>query len=367
MTVELDAGAALGWRAAQHALGGAAATGVVGIAERVVATRAWPPEVAELAFAIRRAEPDRGAVGRALEAGELVQSYAFRGGSYVFTPAVAAVLLAVRTASRVWETRRWQRQIGHEIEDWEPLRSAVRERLADGPATRAEIAAHLSRSASLAHLADAAASGSGSDSLYKPLHWWGDIAFGSPREGVSTFRLLRDDPRWPGPLDVDDAGREAVRLYLRAYGPATAANLQYWLGEGLSAPRRRLTGWLEDLAAEVTEVDVDGVEMFVLSSTLDDIRAAAPTSAISLLPGHDPWVLGPGTADPRIVAPQRRALLSSGRATVLRGGFVVGTWRRAGQLVAVEWFDEAGAAPRAALEDAVRQLGRACGSELRLR
>ena len=84
----------------------------------------------------------------------------------------------------------------------------------------------------LAHLA-AAATGTGADCLYKPLHWWGDICFGPSRDGESTFRLLRDDPHWPGLPSVDDAGREAIRLYLSAYGPASSQNLDYWLNDGV--------------------------------------------------------------------------------------------------------------------------------------
>ena len=137
--------------------------------------------------------------------GELVRSYAFRGGSYVFTHEAASVLLAVRTATRIWQTDRWQRQGGFAIDDWAPLRDAVRDALGTGPRTRAELGAHLARIPALRHLAAAATEGSGSDALFKPLHWWGDICFGPERDGRSTFRRLDDDPRWPGLPDVDDA------------------------------------------------------------------------------------------------------------------------------------------------------------------
>ncbi|WP_420110597.1 DNA glycosylase AlkZ-like family protein [Pseudactinotalea sp.] len=356
--IEVGLAESLAWRLGQHALHTPAATGVVGAAERVVATRAWPQEVAELALAIRQADPQPGALARALETGELVQSYAFRGGAYVFTPDVAAVLLAVRTTSRVWESRRWQVQGGFEIGDWEPLREAVRGALAHGPATRAEIGEHL-RESGLAHLAEAATTGRGADSLYKPLHWWGDIRFGPARDGQSTFRLLDGDPCWPGLPDVDGAGREAIRLYLAAYGPATFENLRYWLAEGLSAPKRRLEQWIQDLGEEITTVVCAGVAAYVLTSTLDELRDSEPSTAISLIPGYDPWVLGPGTADARVVAPRWRWLLTRGARPVLRGGVVAGHWRRRGPRVEVSWFAEAGAEPMADLEAAVRRLGAA--------
>lgn len=364
--ITLDGGASLAWRWRRHGLDSPVAGGVVGVAERIVATRAWPLELAEATFAVRQAAPEVGAVERALGRGELIQSYAFRGGSYVFTPQVGAALLAVRTASRGWEKKRWQAQGGFEIADWGPLRAAVREMLAEGPATRAEIAAHLEATPSLRHLATAAATGAGADSLYKPLHWWGDIAFGPSREGGSTFRLLREDPRWPGLPEVDDAGRQAVRLYLRAYGPATSQNLRYWLTEGLSAPARTVAGWIEDLGEDVTTVTIDGAEAYVLTESLAELRASVESSVIRLLPAYDPWVLGPGTADPRLVAPARRGLLSNGASMVLRGGVVIGTWRRDGAAVSVACFEEAGPVAAGELRDAVERLGRSLGTDLTL-
>lgn len=364
--IELDGAAALAWRLRQHALAGPAAMGVVAAADRVVATRAWPRELAELALAIRQADPQPDSLARALETGELLQSYAFRGGSYVFTPAVGAVLLAVRTASQVWTTRRWQGQMGAEIDDWEPVRSAVLDRLAEGPATRAEIADHLRTSRSLRHLADAAESGAGSDSLYKPLHWWGDICFGPPGEGQSTFRSMSEVPGWPGLPDADAAGREAVLLYLGSYGPATLDNVRYWLGEGLSAPKRRLWGWVHDLGDQVVEVTAGGIPAFVRADTLEEMLAAEASEDLVLVPGYDPWVLGPGTADTRIVAPPRRPLATRGTALVLRGGATVGTWRRKGERVEVDWFSEAGPRPHAELPAALTRLGAALGRELTL-
>lgn len=340
--IALDGGASLAWRWRHHGLESPVATDVVGVAGRVLAARAWPLPAAEQAFAVRRVEPETGAVERALRSGELIQSYAFRGGSYVFTPDIGAVLLAVRTTSRAWESRRWQRQIVDDgvLVDWEAVRAAVREALASGPATRAEIASHLAGTRSVAGLAEAAATGAGADSLFKPLHWWGDICFGPSQQGQSTFRWLQDDPHWPGLPDADDAGRLAVRQYLQAYGPATEGNLSYWLTEGLSGPRSRVAAWLADLGDEVSTVSVAGVQAYVLTKTLPELRAAEPSDTLRLLPAYDPWVMGPGTADSRIVPPERRRLISNGAAAVVRGGRVVGTWRLENGSVAVSWFEE---------------------------
>lgn len=200
----------------------------------------------------------------------------------------------------------------------------MREALADGPATRREIWEHLRRDAALADL-EVAASGAGSDALYKPLHWWGDICFGPDRDGASTFRLLTGDPRWSGTPEPDDAGPQAVRDYLASYAPVTHANLRYWLTEGLSAPWRRVTSWLAALGDEVTTVEVDGTDAFVLTADLEDMAGALPDDGVLHLPAFDPWVNGPGTADERVVPPALRAEVSRGRALEVRGGVVVAT------------------------------------------
>lgn len=363
--VRLDGARILAWRLRRHALEPVAGTSVADVADRVVALRAWPQNAAELAIAVRQSQPRQGALERALESGEVMRSYAFRGGSYVFTPAVAADLLRLRGTTRVWETSRYQRQGGFELDDWEPLRDAICDILADGPKTRQEIGAQLARIPALGDLSTGA-SGAGADSLYKPLHWWGDISFGPERGGQSTFRLVRGDPGWPGLPDLNAAAHRAIAHYLAAYGPATLENLNYWFCEGLSVPRSRLFAWLEELGTLVTVVEIEGFDAFVLTADLDEIDATKPTGVVRLLPGYDPWVLGPGTADTRILAPDRRAVASRGANLVIRGGLVTGAWRPRERIVTVSWFDEAGPPPGTLLEADLQRLSAFSGHELDL-
>lgn len=347
---------ALAWRLARHGLVDPPAADAVAVARRVLAMRAWPDGVADTAVRMRSSSaPD---VAAAVAAGDLIVAYAFGGGAYVAAHDVAAAFLAARTATGVWRTARYQRQGGFAVDDWQPLRDAVRDLLADGPATRAELGAHLAGIPALAHLATAASTAAGADTLIKPLHWWGDVCFGPPRDGQSTFRLLAGDPRWPGALDVDDAGRALVRLALGSYAPSTEANLEHWMREGLSVPAQRLAGWVDDLGDEV--VRVDGA--LCLPADADAIASAAPSDAVHLLPGYDPWVMVPGTADASIVAQHRRAVATRGANLVLHGGVVAGTWRRKDGALAVTWFDEAGGVPD--LDDAVARLGSALGRDL---
>lgn len=365
MTAKLTRDQALAWRAAQQALGGTGVRDTESAVRRVVTLRGWPADLAELAIAVRLDTPATGGLAAALESGELIRSYAFRGGSYVFTHDMAAVFLAVRTTTRIWERRRWQEQGSFAIEDWEPLRHALRDALSSGPKTREELQAHLKRIPALKHLAKGA-TGVGSDTLYKPLHWWGDICFGPTRDGRATFRLLAGDPRWPGLMEVDQAGPRAIALYLGAYGPATIENLTYWFVEGLGVPRQRLRAWLADLGGEVQEITVDARPTYVLAAALKGLQAAKANQAIRLLPGYDPWIMGPGTADAWMIAPARRALATRGSNLVTQGGVVAGTWRmRAGELT-VSWFKENGAAPLADLQAEAQRIAHIQGRELKL-
>lgn len=365
MAISLSRGQALAWRAERQALGAEGEGDAVGVVRRLVALRGWPAEQAELAVAVRLAQPALGGLAAALESGELIRSYALRGGSYVFTPDMAASVLAVRTTTRIWETRRWQQQGGFAIEDWEPVRHAIRRALASGPKTREQLQAHIKRIPALKHLAQGA-TGAGGDSFYKPMHWWGDICFGPHRDGQATFRLLAGDSRWPGLPPVDEAGPRAIAWYLGAYGPATLANLAYWFTEGLGVPRQRLLAWLAALGADVQEVSVDGQPAYVLAATLAQLRATKANDAVRLLPGFDAWIMGPGTADAWLLSPARRSLATRGSNLVTQGGLVTGSWRLRASELAVDWFKEAAGAPRAALQAQAQRLGRIQGRELTL-
>lgn len=349
------------WRLKRQGLDGLSSPAAVtqppvnDVVERIVALRGWPSTPRDLAIAVRLNARLAGEVDRELEAGRLLRSYAFRGGSYLFTPEVAAEVLAVRCASRLWETARWQRQGGFALDDWQPLRDAVREALSDGPKTRAQLSAHLASIPRLAHLAHAAL-GAGADSLYKPLHWWGDMCFGPITDGESTFALVSGSPGWTVMSDVDEAGRRAVVRYLGAYGPATRDHLAYWCTEGLGAPSRRVDQWIDALGKDVIRTSIDGVPHYVRAMDVDELEASVPSDSIRLIPAFDPWVMGPGSADSTIVPPRRRALVSAGRNVVIRGGVVCGTWSTRASTLSVKWFTEMGPAPLADLETESQHL-----------
>ena len=109
---------------------------------------------------------------------------------------------------------------------------------------------------------------------------------------------------------------------------------------------------------------VDGRDALVLREDLDDLLATELTDAVRLLPGHDQWVLGPGTADRDVVPERWRPAATRGTPLVVVGGVVAGTWaERDGDLV-VRWAGE-GSAARKAHDEGVEPLAVAHAPALR--
>jgi hypothetical protein len=154
--------------------------------------------------------------------------------------------------------------------------------------------------------------------------------------------------------------------YLRTYGPATLDHIHYWLGNGLSAGRKRLDGWLSDLRNQLVAVDVEGTTAYVVREDVDSLGAARPSNAVRLLPGHDQWGMGPGTKDVHVTPQPRRAPVTRKANLVAVGGVVCGTWARKGDELTVSWLDER-SRPEGAIRQEVARLAGILGRDLQPR
>jgi hypothetical protein len=183
------------------------------------------------------------------------------------------------------------------------------------------------------------------------------MSFGPPRDGHATFQLLDRNPRWAGLPEVDEAGRRAVEAYFRTYGPATHGHVHHWLGEGLGVRRKQIQSWFAAFGDRLVTVDIAGESACVLREDLQELAATPPTTAVRFLPGHDQWVLGPGTADAHVVPPARRTPVSRQANIIIVGGVVSGTWTLTDDHVVSAWFAEAGPPQREALAEEAARLG----------
>jgi hypothetical protein len=345
---------ALGWRLGRQLLDRTTSVSVVDVVGRLGAVPAWPDPTAELAVGARRAAGRSGDLARAFESGELVKAFVFRGATHYLAPRDAGDYLALRASSKMWELPSWVSYYGLAPEDWPRFREYVRNALAEGPLTRTELAAALGRSSRYRHLRGHVLDGN--DTLLKPLTWQGDMGLGPTRDGEVTFLRLDAVPGWGGIPDPGEAGPRVVQAYFRTFGPATPEQVGEWLGPGLGVKRKVIAGWLDGLSDRLATVAIEGERALALREDLDELEASRASTAVRLLPGRDPWVMGPGTDDPHVVPQARREPVSRSANLVVARGVVAGTWTIRDERLSVTWFGESGRVPRAALAEECARL-----------
>lgn len=354
---------ALTWRMRRHLLDPVGDESPAGVVRRLGAVLAMDESLAELAVRTRRRTSQPGELRQALVEGSLVKAFAFRGALHYLTPEEGGDVLALRAAGRQWERRSWVEHYRLTAEEWPDFRAVVRSALASGPLTLPELADTLARHRRYGHLKPILDADGWS--LVKALTWQGDMSLGPARDGKATFQRLDDNPRWAGIPDLDVAGPRAITAYLRSYGPATAGHVHYWFGNGLSAGKKRIDGWLARLGDELVPVDVAGTAALVVRDDVENLLTTSPSESVRLLPGHDQWVMGPGTQDPHVTPPALREAVTRKANLVLAGGVVAGTWARTGDDVTVAWGGTRDR-PDAVLAEEVDRLAGLLGRDLHL-
>jgi len=348
-------------------VGDVSATDVV---RRLCGVQAQVASSAEMAVRMRQRQALPTEVAEALADGRLVKTWAMRGTLHLLPADEAGRYLALIAAGRSWETPAWERYFGMSATQIEALRDVVREILDGRALTRAEVIAEILRRPEYAGARAELESGWGT--LFKPLAWQGDIVFGPNRGARPTFALPEQvSSYWRPPTVPDEAAPLVISSYLAAYGPATSTHIRNWLARGRVSVRQ-MRAWFAaaTAAGDVTNIDVDGDEMFIRSADADALSAATITDAVRLLGGFDQWVLGPGTDDQHVLSSKRRSAVSRTAGwiapIVVVGGLVSGTWMLHDHSVSVEWFTEEGRIPSSSLEAEVQRVSRSVGRPLRL-
>jgi hypothetical protein len=151
-----------------------------------------------------------------------------------------------------------------------------------------------------------------------------------PNDGAWTISR----PRWttvadwlggvPDAMPTGKARAELVRIWLRAFGPATAADIKWWFGTTLTATRHALRD------VDAVEVDLDGTPGFVLPDDLDPEPAAEPWAA--LVPGLDVSTMGWFDRDWYVGEHRGQVFDTNGNAgpTAWWNGRIVGGWYQDG-------------------------------------
>ena len=357
---------ALAWRMERQLLEPLGTLSAVEVVRRLGGVQAQVASSAELAVRLRQHKPTASEVRDALTSGLLVKTWANRGALHLLPADEAGAYLSLHAAGRSWESPAWQRYFEITAAQIEGLRDVVKDILDGKVLTREEVNAQIVKRRGYEHLADHLKSGWGT--LFKPLAYQGDIVFGPNRGTRVTFaRPEQLTPHWRPLPDADEAAPVVIGNYLRAYGPASPAHLRAWLARGRISGKQ-LKHWFALLGDMLAKVDVQGEDMFVRAEDTDALMAAKPTTTLRLLGGFDQWVLGPGTDDPHVIPPGRRAAVSrtSGWIVpiVVAGGVVRGTWSLERNRAVVDWFAESGKPPAGPLGKEVDRLSGLVGRPL---
>lgn len=152
-------------------------------------------------------------------------------------------------------------------------------------------------------------------------------------------------------IDPGEARLELARRCLHVFGPTTSAAFAKWAGIGAAEGRAAF----DALAGEVVAVRTPVGDGWILASDEPSFRAKPSSAAPArLLPSGDPYFLLHGV-DRELLVPDedKRPELWTPRVwpgAVLVGGEVVGTWRRADKVVAIQTWRRLSAAERQAVE-----------------
>lgn len=192
----------------------------------------------------------------------------------------------------------------------------------------------------------------------------GRIVRGRPRGGWTSSQYHWSPveewlPQGLSPVPADQARADLVRHWLRAYGPGTVKDIQWWTGLGathVKAALRTLGAVEVDLGAGTT--GATGATGAMLPD--DDVPTPQPPPWVALLPALDPTAMGWSQRD-WYTDPAHVPLLfdRSGNIgpTVWADGRVVGGWaqRRTGEVV-VRLLEDVGADVRVAVAEQAGRL-----------
>jgi hypothetical protein len=361
------------WRLTQHGLLERAPEGqLLPLVSRIVALHAQVLSSAELAAWQRVEGLEPGDVREAVWRDRmLVKTWAMRGTLHLVAAADLPLVAAAARTRTNWRSAAVLKYHGLTLAEMEAIVEGTRDALDGQCLTREELADAVAAKTGRPELREKMRSGWGS--LLKPAAYHGYLCFGPNRGTNVTF--VRPDQwidGWREVIDEDEALREVCRRFLRTYGPARPSDFCEWFASAAFkvADARML---FDGLAAELTEVSVEGRRSFVLAG---DESFDPPAGAVRLLPEYDVYVMGFRERDRLVPAAVRALIAQHGRGRyegpagvrlVLVDGIAAGLWkrrRRGGRIeLRVTLAGRVGRAARTELELEAARIGTFLGLE----
>jgi hypothetical protein len=282
-----------------HLAPGERAGTVVAAAGDIIGLHGTDPASVYLAARARTTRADRAAIEHALyEERSLVRMLGMRRTMFVVPAVLAPVIQAACTDQiAVGMQRRLASQlresgIADNAESWlkDVGEATVRALAARGTATGAELARDEPRlREQIVYAGDKSYGGpvNVTNRVLTLLSAQGRIVRGRPRGGWTSGQFTWSEAGEQGRLPAAAARAELARRWLSAFGPAPAADLQWWAGWTAGQVRQALA------QLDIAEVDLDGVPGVMLAA--DEPGLGEPPDFRpwpALLPALDPTAMG---------------------------------------------------------------------------
>lgn len=252
----------------------------------------------------------------ALIGGELCWTWLMRGTLHIANMADLPWLLPLFGPQFIRLTARRYRELGLDEDTRRRATSLLRQILADGPLSRAALKDKLAAEG-------LPVEGQACPHLLRHAALEGALVCVPLRNSRPDYRLLDlESEAWPG---AEAAAARLARRFLRAFGPANAADLARWSG----LPMQLARAGLDALADEVMAVDAAGREAVMARDQLPWLDEE-PQQSLHLLPAFDALLLSHVDRDLVLPPEVSRAIHPGGgiiRPALLIDGVARGRWQ----------------------------------------
>jgi hypothetical protein len=335
------------------------------IADDMVALHSSDPVTVFLSAMARMAHPSIEAVEKSLYIDRsLIRHHGMRRTLWVATPPVVRLMHSAATRDLLANERRRTCQLlarsgVEDPEQW--LAEAEKLVLTDlrqyGPSTAREIGQRSEALRQRLHLAPgkayAAVQSAHSRVLYI-LGFDGKMLRGQPSNWINGAYRYVDAESWLpgglGDLDPRQASAELAERWLQRFGPATTADVQWWMGWAMKRTKQALAD------SGAVEADLEGTPGWL---SADDPPVGPVEPWVAVLPGLDPTIMGWKQRDWYLPSTSMEVFdrAGNGGPSLWVDGRVVGAWAQAKDgLIHTHYFERVAAARRREIDQRIDQL-----------
>jgi hypothetical protein len=281
------------------------------------------------AIALRVTDPQREAVIAAFNDGALVRSWPMRGTLHVVAAEDLPWMMETLGARGLASAKGRRRDLG--------IDPAATERAQQAATTALKQHGRLTRTELFAAWKEAGEETADQRGVHLlgQLCQLGVLCLGPLAGKEQLIVLVEDWIKGPRRLARDAALAELAGRFYRSHGPATVKDLARWAQLTVADAKAGTAA----VAGDLETLEVNGAAYLMDPATPDrlaDHRRAA--RGVLLLPGFDELVLGYGDRTATVAAEHSDLIVPGGngmfKATVIKEGRAIGTWKRGGKSAA---------------------------------